>query len=323
MTIHKVSAGDGYDYLTRQVAVADQDLAKGQDLAAYYTASGEPPGMWAGQGCRDLGVSGIVRDDQMQSLWGEGYHPDADILGPLPLGRAFPTYSKSYMAGLQLFREQNGRGATEPERRALRLTAARATLLDMGRPASARNPAAVAEFLASQRRAERQAVAGYDLTFSPAKSVSTLWAVAGHEVREQIEQAHRLAWQDALAYIEREAGFTRTGAGGVAQIDTRGLVAAAFDHRTSRTGDPDLHTHVVLSSKVLGVDGKLRSLDGRPLYQVGVTASEMYNARLEDTLVNKLGVAFHDAARVDPGKRPVREISGVSPKLRTAFSRRG
>src|SRR6478752_3048247 len=129
MTIHKVSAGDGYDYLTRQVAVADQDLAKGQDLAAYYTASGEPPGIWAGQGCRELGVSGTVRDDQMQSLWGEGYHPDADILGPVPLGRAFPTfakgatpYSKSYMAALALFREQNGRGATEPERRGLRGT---------------------------------------------------------------------------------------------------------------------------------------------------------------------------------------------------------
>ena len=322
MTIHKVSAGDGYDYLTRQVAVSDQDLGKGQDLAAYYTASGEPPGMWAGQGCRDLGVSGIVRDDQMQSLWGEGYHPDADILGPIPLGRAFPTfskgatpYSKSYMAALQLFREQNGRGATEPERRALRLTAARATLLDMGRPASARNPAAVAEFVASQRRMERQAVAGYDLTFSPAKSVSTLWAVAGREVREQIEAAHRQAWQESLAYIEQEAGFTRTGAGGVAQIETHGLVAAAFDHRTSRTGDPDLHTHVVLSSKVLGVDGKWRSLDGRPLYAIGVTASEMYNARLEDALVSTLGVAFHDVQRSDPSKRPVREIAGVSPEL--------
>jgi conjugative relaxase-like TrwC/TraI family protein len=329
MTIHKVSAGDGYDYLTRQVAVADQDLAKGQDLAGYYTASGEPPGMWAGQGCRDLGVSGTVRDDQMQSLWGEGYHPDADILGPLPLGRAFPTfskgatpYSKSYMAGLQLFREQNGRGATEPERRALRLTAARATLLDMGRPASARNPAAVAEFVASQRRMERQAVAGYDLTFSPAKSISTLWAVAGHDVRALIEEAHRQAWQESLAYIEQEAGFTRTGAGGVAQIETHGLVAAAFDHRTSRTGDPDLHTHVVLSSKVLGVDGKWRSLDGRPLYAIGVTASEMYNARLEDALVSRLGVAVHDVERTDPGKRPVREIAGVSPKLMKAFSRR-
>src|SRR6195952_1391326 len=329
MTIHKVSAGDGYDYLTRQVAVSDQDLAKGQDLAAYYTASGEPPGIWAGQGCRDLGVGGIVRDDQMQSLWGEGYHPDADILGPLPLGRAFPTfakggtpYSKSYMAALQLFREQNGRGATEPERRGLRLTAARATLLDMGRPASARNPAAVAEFVASQRRMERQAVAGYDLTFSPVKSVSTLWAVAGREVQEQIEQAHRQAWQESLAYIEREAGFTRTAAGGVAQIEPHGLVAAAFDHRTSRTGDPDLHTHVVLSSKVLGVDGKWRSLDGRPLYAIGVTASEMYNARLEDTLVNQLGVAFHDVERADPGKRPVREIAGVSPKLMKTFSRR-
>ena len=48
MTIHKVSAGDGYDYLTRQVARGDQDPVKGQDLAGYYTASGEPPGIWAG-----------------------------------------------------------------------------------------------------------------------------------------------------------------------------------------------------------------------------------------------------------------------------------
>ena len=329
MTIHKVSAGDGYDYLTRQVARGDQDPVKGQDLAGYYTASGEPPGIWAGRGCRDLRVSGVVRDDQMQSLFGEGLHPDADILGPIPLGRAFPTYSKgatayskSYGAGLQLFREQHGRGASEPERKALRLTAARATLLDMGRPASARNPAAVAEFLAEQRRFERQAVAGYDLTFSPAKSVSTLWAVSGHEVRERIEEAHRQAWQESLAYLEREAAFTRTGAAGVAQIETHGLVAAAFDHRTSRSGDPDLHTHLVVSSKVLGVDGTWRSLDGRPLYAIGVTASEMYNARLEDALVSRLGVAFHDVERAVPGKRPVREIAGVSPKLMKAFSRR-
>lgn len=76
----------------------------------------------------------------------------------------------------------------------------------------------------------------------------------------------------------------------------------------------------MLSSKVLGVDGKWRSLDGRPSYAIGVTASEMYNARLEDALVSQLGVAFHNVERDVPGKRPEREIAGVAPKLMKAFS---
>jgi hypothetical protein len=40
MTVHKLSAGDGYTYLTRQVASADERRAAGQSLAAYYVARG-------------------------------------------------------------------------------------------------------------------------------------------------------------------------------------------------------------------------------------------------------------------------------------------
>ena len=47
------------------------------------------------------------------------------------------------------------------------------------------------------------------------------------------------------------------GADGIAQVDTTGLIAAAFDHRDSRAGDPNLHTHVAVSNKVqaIGADG--------------------------------------------------------------------
>jgi hypothetical protein len=48
MTVHKLSAGDGYTYLTRQVASADQQRPAGQGLADYYTATGNPPGRWMG-----------------------------------------------------------------------------------------------------------------------------------------------------------------------------------------------------------------------------------------------------------------------------------
>jgi hypothetical protein len=65
MTLHKLHAGDGYTYLTRQVA-GDEGRAPGQQLTDYYTASGNPPGRWVGTGAADLEVTGRVREDQME-----------------------------------------------------------------------------------------------------------------------------------------------------------------------------------------------------------------------------------------------------------------
>ena len=56
MTIHVLHAGDGYLYLIRSVAAHDGRLAPGATLAGYYTASGNPPGRWAGKAAADLGV---------------------------------------------------------------------------------------------------------------------------------------------------------------------------------------------------------------------------------------------------------------------------
>src|SRR3954468_13440890 len=108
MTLHKLYSGDGYTYLTRQVAAGDEGRSPGQQLADYYTASGNPPGRWVGAGAADLGVSGPVREDQMRALFGRGLHPDAEQIlalelaaGTTPteaaravkLGRAFPRYT--------------------------------------------------------------------------------------------------------------------------------------------------------------------------------------------------------------------------------------
>lgn len=145
--------------------------------------------------------------------------------------------------------------------------------------------------------------------------------LADDDVREQIGHAHAHAWQQTLAWIGTEAAVTRTGHGGLKQIDTRGLTAAAFDHLDSRTGDPNLHTHVAVSSKVMGTDGKWRSLDARVLFALGVAASERYNALLEEQLVRRLGVRFVPTPR--PGaKVPVREIAGIGADLVDLFSQR-
>src|SRR4051812_23242967 len=78
MTLHKLTAGDGYTYLTRHIAGGDHDRIPGQDAADYYTAHGNPPGTWAGHGTGRLGLSGTVSEAQMRNLFGQGMHPDAD-----------------------------------------------------------------------------------------------------------------------------------------------------------------------------------------------------------------------------------------------------
>jgi conjugative relaxase-like TrwC/TraI family protein len=164
-------------------------------------------------------------------------------------------------------------------------------------------------------------VAGFDLTFSPVKSVSALWAVVPPEVARQIRRAHNAAVLDAVDFLESHAIFTREGTGGARQVETRGLIAAAFLHRDSRAGDPDLHTHVAVANKVQTRQGKWLSIYGTVLHQHVVAASEAYNTALEAHLREGLGVTFVDVPRAG-GKRPVREISGVDAALCPRWSRR-
>jgi conjugative relaxase-like TrwC/TraI family protein len=322
MTIHKLTAGDGYTYLTRQVASADERRA-GQDLAGYYTATGTPPGRWTGAGAAHAGVTGQVSERQMRALFGSGLHPDADaIVGALTaagatneearrharLGRPFPDY------------------ATLPavnERLACRV---QARLVETGEQPS---PAVVERWRADEAARQRRAVAGYDLVFSPVKSISLLWALGDDQTRAAVEAAHHAAVEDTISWLEANAAFTRVGPGGALHVETHGLLAAAFDHRESRAGDPDLHTHVAVANKVRALqdqpNGTPRwlSLDGRALYAVAVAASERYNTRVEDGVRLRLGVAF--TARPDTVRRdarPVREVDGVPTALIQRFSRR-
>lgn len=176
---------------------------------------------------------------------------------------------------------------------------------------------------AAKRRTQRStAVAGWDLTFSPPKSVSVYWALAPDGERNVIEECHRAAVAETIAYLERDATFTRTGHAGANRVPAEGLVVSAFEHRASRAGDPDLHTHAAVLNNVQGPDGKWRTVDARAFFAAKVTASETYNARLEDQLTARLGVTFTDVPRPNPRLRPVREITGVPAPLLAVFSSR-
>ncbi len=104
-------------------------------------------------------------------------------------------------------------------------------------------------------------------------------------------------------------------------MEVRGLVGAAFTHRDSRAGDPDLHTHVAVANKVQTRDGRWLSIDGRVLFKASVTASETYNTALEAHLADALGVRFVERP-TSAGRRPAREIQGVDPVLMVRWSAR-
>jgi conjugative relaxase-like TrwC/TraI family protein len=350
MSIHKLSAGSGYDYLTRQVAALDATAKGHVGLASYYTDRGESPGSWVGSGM--AGIDGLIAGDrvtaeQMKALFGAGMHPlatqrldqldtadltETNIRAATQLGAPFKVYAgeanpfrvevaKRIAAQQAVARQLGDESVSAADRTRIRTEVAREFFrAEHGRdPIDAREMAGT---IAKQSRPRTQTVAGYDLTFSPVKSVSSLWAVADPHVAAQIEKAHQAAVNDALHFIERHALFTRQGRNGVRQVNVAGLVAAAFTHRDSRAGDPDLHTHVAVANKVQTLDGRWLSIDGRVLFKATIAASETYNTALEHHLRDRLGVRFTERADTDPGKRPVREIVGVDPALNQRWSSR-
>lgn len=318
LSLHKLTAGDGYTYLTRHIAGGDVQRERGQDAADYYSAEGNPPGRWAGRGLAALDLrTREVTEQAMRNLFGLGIHPEAERIKKEYLAEHLredltAVQAKKVHRAAEKAAELGGpfRSYEPPEHFQKRVD----QRLDAIREETGREPteADTKRAMMLEARAQRAAVAGYDLVFSPVKSVALLWALHPDQaVRASIRQAHEEAMASALGMLEGHAAFTRTGRNGIAQIATRGLIAVAFDHYDSRDGDPNLHTHYVVSNKVQGADGIWRSLDARALYRMTVAASEHYNAVLEILLGTRYGIEFSPRQDTPDGKQPVREVTGI------------
>lgn len=159
-------------------------------------------------------------------------------------------------------------------------------------------------------------VAGFDLTFSAPKSVSVVFGVADRDVRAAVRQAHDRAVEEAVGYVERSAASVRRGHAGARVEPADGLVAAAFRHRTSRAGDPQLHTHVLVANLGRGPDGRWSALDGRQVYAHARAASFLYQAVLRSELTRELGVEWLTV------RQGIAELAGVPRPVLQAFSRR-
>ncbi len=133
--------------------------------------------------------------------------------------------------------------------------------------------------------------------------------------------AHHAAIDQVIDCVEDRVLATRVGHGGVSAVTTRGAVAASFDHPDTRSGDPNLHTHLVVANRVQGPDGLWRAIDAQPLFAAAVTLSETYDALVTDELARRLPVSF---GWRDRGERrtPAFEVDGIDDRLLALFSTR-
>jgi conjugative relaxase-like TrwC/TraI family protein len=160
-------------------------------------------------------------------------------------------------------------------------------------------------------------VPGFDLTFRAPKSVSILWGLGRREVSDEVRRAHDQAVLAALGYVEVHAAGSRRGRGGAERINVSGFVAAAFRHRSSRAGDPLLHTHVVVTNLGRAVDDRRwRTVDSRRLYAHAKTAGYVYQAQLRYELTRRLGVEW------TPVQNGTADLVGIDSDVIRGFSQR-
>ncbi|HEX6514909.1 MAG TPA: MobF family relaxase [Nocardioidaceae bacterium] len=259
---------------------------------------GEHAGVWVGSGLAELGVNAgdRVDADTMRAVFGRLVNPETgEQLGRAP--RKFKSPSERLAAAL----------AAEPDA----------------------TPERRKELEWQVRTSQRKAVGYYDLTFSPAKSVSVYYAAlraAGRTAdADKVWSAHRTAVATAIGYLEREAGYSRSGYHGrtkdgrsVGEYVSAGQwIVTRWDHTTSREGDPQLHSHAAVLNRVRCEDGAWRALDGKALYQERAAAGAIYERTLEEAMQRDLPVRFE--LRPD-GK--AREIVGIGQDVRDTFSGR-
>jgi conjugative relaxase-like TrwC/TraI family protein len=162
----------------------------------------------------------------------------------------------------------------------------------------------------------RNAVPAFDVVLRPTKSVSVLYGLGDAAAGRAVLEAHHAGLAEAVAYLDEHLG-ARRGHGGVQHVSGQGVLAVGFDHRTSREGDPLLHTHLVIANRIQGPDGRWTALDGRDLYRHRLAADAIYRATYQRELVRTLGVEW--TAADTHGNR---EFQGMPDELVRLFSKR-
>jgi conjugative relaxase-like TrwC/TraI family protein len=162
---------------------------------------------------------------------------------------------------------------------------------------------------------------GFDLMFAAPKSVSLFRALSDGVGEKVMAEAHIKAIKAAMTYLHTHAGYTRvhnplTGYKDLERLP--GLAAIAYQHETSRVGDPHLHTHVILSNRQPRADGELVSIDSKSLHHEAKAAGIIYQAVLRHELHTERGFEW---VPVDEHSG-MAEIAGVDRDCIKSWSQR-
>jgi conjugative relaxase-like TrwC/TraI family protein len=283
----------------------------------YFSGRGESPGRFVGTAAAASGLDGIASAEQVRAMF-QGLDPATGELRCAPLWRADP---RSKLAAGPLLEALNARAAEQGAAELQNLAGSKAlkgdvrsveapcraggtkrvkveTVERLCRKVLGLDPRSLygeAFDRAWQHRGKRvnERVQSFDHCFSSPKSVSLLAAGGGDRVRRQVAEARAEALQVGIGYLERHGIGVRRDHNGADRYHVRsGLVAVAFEHRLSRSGDPQFHTHVLVQNAAHGPDGRWTALDSDRLYAQLMAADHLYLAAERAALTERFGVRW-------------------------------
>lgn len=258
ISFRKIRTAAGVEYYLSEEGMSE----------AYYSGSrSEGAGKWL-DFTGNANVSGTVESEDFRFL-SEGYDPKkAKVI----LAKNEEKYSR-------IAKEMRAEGASKNEVS----ERIKAEKLEDLKPAG---------LPAAKNAGAENRVKGFDLTLSPPKDVSTVWAVArannDEELTQKIEAAQDRAVQKVAAFVNQKLILARRGQGGETLENANGLMAA-FGHFTSREGDPDVHTHLVIQNLCQRMDGTWGALETSELLRWQGVLEGIYHTELAAAMVEECG----------------------------------
>jgi conjugative relaxase-like TrwC/TraI family protein len=283
----------------------------------YFSGRGESPGRFVGSAAQASGLEGVASAEQVRAMF-QGLDPATGEQRCAPLWRADPRSklaagplldalkTKATERGVEDLEALAGSKALKGDVRAVQ-AACRAggtrrvkveTVERLCRKVLGQDPHELygqGFERAWQHKGKRvnERVQSFDHCFSSPKSVSLLAAGGGDHIRRQVAQARAEALDVGIGYLERHGIGVRRDHNGIDrhQVHT-GVLAVAFEHRLSRSGDPQFHTHVLVQNATQGPEGRWTALDSDRLYAQLMAADHLYLAAERAALTERLGVQW-------------------------------
>jgi conjugative relaxase-like TrwC/TraI family protein len=283
----------------------------------YFSGRGESPGRFIGSAAHASGLEGLATAEQVRAMF-QGLDPATGEVRCAPLWRADP---RSKLAAGPLLDALKARAAQHGIEDLEALARSKALKGDVRSVQAAcrtggtkRVKVETVERLcrkvlgsdprelfgegfdrAWQHRGKRvnERVQAFDHCFCSPKSVSLLAAGGGDQLRRQVAAARAEALDIGIGYLEAHGIGVRRDHNGTDRHHVHtGVLAVAFEHRMSRAGDPNTHTHVLVQNAAQGPDGRWTALDSDRLYAHLMAADHLYLAAERAALTERLGVRW-------------------------------